>query len=662
MKCIASNARDFVILTLFQRVSTMFSSALLRKFLFFIFLISLAGGISAQETGRTRKAISSFERARKAFFLRNYAAALKELKIAVDEDSTYAEAYLLMGDLRSETGQPSAAVVAYKKAIAVDSAASPQVYFVIANIQFALGKYDDALSYYFKYISQQRTDPAKVKFALKNKSLCEFRIAAIRHPVPFNPVNLGDSINTDGFEYINALSVDGSRLFFTRRSLGEHGNEDFFFSVHQQDAWGLAHDLGPPVNTAGDEGALCLSPDGSQLFFAACTRNDSYGSCDIYTSRRAGTQWSEPENLGPVVNSIQWDSQPSLASDGRTLYFASKRNGGKGNSDIWKSVMQTNRKWSIPENLGDSVNTGDAEMTPFIHPDGKTLYFASKGHPGMGGADLFVSRADANGKWSKAVNIGYPLNTEADEMSLVVNAMGDTAYLASDKIGGKGKTDIYSFLLPPLAKPDPVSYVKGIVSDAKTKARLQASFELSDLSTGNVVVRSLSDAYTGEFLLSLPAGKEYALSVTQEGYMFYSLHFSVGSGKDRFKPEIIAVELQPFALGKAMILHNIFFDTDQHTLLKESRVELDKLIGFLLANTNLRIEIGGHTDNEGADNYNLQLSDARAKAVYDYLVVHGIAGSRLSYHGYGKTQPTSTNDTPEGRAGNRRTEFKIVGK
>ena len=462
--------------------------------------------------------------------------------------------------------------------------------------------------------------------------------------------------------HLSFRCIDGSRLFFTRRSPIQRGDESFFFSVRKNSGWGLARDLGPPVNTPGDEGALCLSPDGSQLFFAACSRDDSYGSCDIYVSTRVGIQWSEPENLGAIANSEQWDSQPSLASDGRTLYFASKRKGGKGNSDLWKSVMQTNGKWSIPENMGDSINTPEAEMTPFIHPDGNTFYFASKGHPGMGGADLFMSRKDANGNWGKAINLGYPLNTAAEDISLVVSAAGDTAYFSSDNFGGKGKTDIYSFLLPPAAKPNPVSYVKGIVTDAKTKTYLQAPFELSDLSTGIVVVRSISDAFTGEFLLSLPAGKEYALSVSLKGYMFYSLHFSTGQGKDRFKPEIIAVNLQPFALGKTMVLHNIFFDTDQHTLRQKSSVELDKLISFLQENPNLKIEIGGHTDNEGSDVYNLQLSEARAKSVFDYLVARKVAASRLTYHGFGETRPTSTNATPTERGLNRRTEFKIIGQ
>lgn len=638
-------------------------SVRLCKFLLLVFLLPIAGSIHGQESGRSHKAISAFERARKAFFARNYASALSDLRIAVAEDSAYAEAYLLLGDLKSETNRPTEAVIAYKKAITADSSFYPPVFFVIANIQFELGKYEDAYNYYMKYLGQQPPpDPSKAKHALKNKNLCLFRIEALKHPMPFKPVNMGDSINTEGFEYINAQSVDGGRLFFTRRSPGQRGDESFFYAMRKNGSWGKARDLGPPVNTPGDEGALCLSPDGSQLFFAACSRADSYGSCDIYVSTRAGDQWSEPVNAGPVVNSEQWDSQPSLASDGRTLFFASKRKGGKGNSDIWKSVMQNDGKWSIPENLGDSVNTPEAEMTPFIHPDGNTLYFASKGHPGMGGADLFVSRADANGKWSKAVNLGYPLNTAADDISLVVSASGDTAYFSSDNLGGKGKSDIYSFLLPSSAKPNPVSYVKGIVSDAKTKKRLQASFELSDLSTGAVVVRSLSDAFTGEFLLSLPAGKEYALSVSHEGYMFYSMHFAVGQGKDRFEPEIIAVELQPFAVGQTIILHNIFFDTDQHTLRPESRVELTKLIAFLQANPNLKTEIGGHTDNEGSDEYNFQLSDARAKAVCDYLVSHGVAAFRITFHGYGETQPTASNATAEGKALNRRTEFKIVGQ
>ena len=618
-------------------------------------------GVTGQTNNHPKKALKLFEKAKEAYQARNYTSAIADIEEAVAEDPLYAEAYLLLGDIKAESGRLPEAVNSYKDAVKADSLFYPPVYFIIANIQFDLTEYADALVYYRKFLSQPNRNQAESSRSQKNVALCNFRLDAMQHPVPFNPVNVGDSINTEGFEYVNALSVDGSRLYFTRRSPAHRGDESFYYSVKKNNVWGLARDLGPPVNTRGDEGALCLSPDGSELFFAACSRNDSYGSCDIYVSKRSGTQWKEPENLGPVANSEVWDSQPSLSSDGQTLYFASKRKGGKGSSDIWRTTLQADGNWSVPENLGDSINTPDAEMTPFIHPDGRTLYFASKGHPGMGGADLFVSRADADGKWSKAKNLGYPLNTVADELSLVVSALGDTAFLSSDNYGGKGKVDIYSFLLPPNAKPASVSYVKGVVTDAKSGEKLHAAFELSDLSTGAIVVRSHSDGTTGEFLLSLPSGHDYALSVSRQGYLYYSLHFTPGPGKDRFKPEIISVGLQPVAIGQSMILHNIFFDTDKYTLRKESCVELDKLVLFLQANPKLKIEIGGHTDSEGSDSYNLQLSSARAKTVSEYLVSHGIDVMRLSSKVYGETQPIDTNETPEGKANNRRTEFKIIG-
>jgi outer membrane protein OmpA-like peptidoglycan-associated protein len=632
-----------------------------RQFIYLLAFLFLTGSISGQTGNHSKKALKLFEKAREAYEARNYSSAITDIEAAVAEDPKYADAYLLLGDINAESGRLTEAVVSYKAAAKADSLFYPPVYYIIANIQFDLMEYEDAGVYYRKFLAQPNQNPSESMRSKKNIALCRFRINAMQNPVPFNPVNLGDSINTEGFEYVNALSVDGSRLYLTRRSPAHRGDESFFYSVKKNNVWGMARDLGPPVNTRGDEGALCLSPDGSELFFAACSRSDSYGSCDIYVSKRSGTQWKEPVNLGAVANSEVWDSQPCLSSDGRTLYFASKRRGGKGSSDIWRTTIQADGNWSIPENLGDSINTPEAEMTPFIHPDGRTLYFASKGHPGMGGADLFVSRADVNGRWSKAKNLGYPINTVADDLSLVVSALGDTAFLSSDNYGGKGKVDIYSFLLPPDARPVSVSYVKGIVRDAKTGVKLHADMELSDLSTGAVVVRSFSDATSGEFLLSLPSGHDYALSVSRQGYLYYSLHFTPGPGKDRFKPEIISVELQPVAIGQSIILHNIFFDTDKYTLRKVSCVELDKLVLFLKANPKLKIEIGGHTDNEGSESYNLQLSAARANTVSEYLINHGIDVIRLSSKGYGETKPIDTNDTPEGKANNRRTEFKITG-
>ena len=364
--------------------------------------------------------------------------------------------------------------------------------------------------------------------------------------------------------------------------------------------------------------------------------------------------------MGIRVNSSAWDSQPSISSDGKTLYFASSRSGGKGNMDIWKSTRDDNGIWTAPVNLGDSINTGRDEQSPFIHPDGKTLYFCSSGHPGMGSYDIFYSRMDDNGNWSTATNIGYPINSSDADGFLFVNAIGNKAYFSSEKFGGKGGLDIYSFDLYEAARPTAVTYMKGTVYDSKTKKRLQAKFELVDLSNSKTVAQSESDPLTGEFLVSLPSDRNYALNVSRDGYLFYSENFELKGDHSQLKPFMKDVYLQPIEAGSIVILKNIFFDFDKFDLKPESLIELNRLLDLLKKNPALKIEIGGHTDNKGTAEYNQKLSESRSRSVFDFLVNKGIDKSRLSYKGYGLTKPIDTNDTDEGRANNRRTEFKVV--
>ena len=435
----------------------------------------------------------------------------------------------------------------------------------------------------------------------------------------------------------------------------------FYIAHHSDSAWRKALNLGPPINTHGNEGALTLSPDGKYLFFAACNRDDGLGSCDIYWARRQGKSWSEPENLGPVVNSPQWDSQPTFSSDGKTLYFASKRRGGKGSSDIWKTELQSDEQWSIPVNLGDSINTRAEEMAPFIHPDDQTLYFSSRGHPGLGGFDLYFTRKDIKGQWHRPVNMGYPINTHADELTLVVNAKGDLAYISSDIPGGKGRQDIYQFPLYKEARPLLTTYFKGIVYDVETNEKLEARFELIDLATSKICAQAWSDRVTGGFLLVLPTEKNYALNVSKDGYLFYSDNFFLTGTNSKGKPFIKNIPLKPIKIGESVILKNIFFDTDLYVLKDESLAELQKLLELLRKNPKLKIVINGHTDNVGSAEHNLELSKNRAKAVYEFLIQHEISKIRLSYAGFGFTQPIDVNTTEQGRANNRRTEFKVVG-
>ena len=596
--------------------------------------------------------------------------AMKALNKATEDDPYFIEAFILKGDILAEEQQFPDALTYYKQALGIDPEFSPQLYYISANIELSIGRYLDSRKDYLKFLQSNEITAEKQSRARKNLKACDFGINSIEHPVPFDPVNLGDSINSGDDEYVNAISSDDQRLYFTRKlprnndvvENSSEYNEDFYCSYRVDSSWRKARNMGAPINTYGNEGALCISPDGQYLFFAACERVDGYGSCDLYQARKEGDGWSIPVNMGPVVNSPQWDSQPSFSSDGKTLYFSSKRQGGKGSSDIWSTELQQDGSWSEPVNLGDSINTSMAEMAPFIHPDDQTLYFSSRGHPGMGGLDLYYSRKDANGKWKNPVDMGYPINTYADEITLVVNAGGDLAYFSSDKFGGKGKQDIYAFKLYPEARPGKATYMKGIVFDRDTKKRLEAKFELIDLATDKTVVKATSDPINGEFLLSLPTEKNYALNVSKEGYLFYSDHFELKGQSSKARLFIKNIPLQMIRIGETVVLKNIFFDTDKFDLKEESRAELGKLIAFLASNKDIHIELSGHTDNMGTADHNIVLSQNRAKAVYEYLVQHSIAAERLSYMGYGLTKPIDTNETDQGRANNRRTEFRIISK
>jgi outer membrane protein OmpA-like peptidoglycan-associated protein len=626
-------------------------------FLLYLFLILIPVALTGQNT--KSKADKIYEKAVECYSKGDKEQAIKYLNDIIKSDAGFVKAYLVLGDIYKESARLDDAIAAYQKAIQADSVFFPSATYILASMLFEQQRYSEAKTNYNSYLSSKSISQAETEKCLKNIALCDFRNLLIGHPVAFNPVNLGPAINTPGYEFINSVSIDESLLLFTHRDIERGSPERFFWSKKINGQWSPAEEMPPPLNSDGNQGALTLSPDGMTVLFAACSLPDSYGGCDLYISRRNGTNWSIPVNLGPVVNSTSWDSQPSMSSDGKTVYFASSRSGGKGGSDIYFTVKQDNGTWSIPENLGDSINTSDAETTPFIHPDGNTLYFSSKGHPGMGGADLFVSTRKPDGHWSKPGNIGYPLNTKGEEINIIVSSGGETGYISAEREGGFGKTDIYRFEIPEASRPKQVSYVNGKVYDSKTMKPLAASFELIDLRSSKIIVSSSSDAVSGEFLLCVPAGNDYALNVSCDKYLFYSQNFSLANLEDRLKPKYLDIPLQPIDLGKTMVLRNIFFETDRFDLKPESFTELKKLTNFMVQNPKLKIEISGHTDDVGSEAHNLELSGNRALSVYNYLINNGIDKNRLSYKGYGKSKPIDTNLTPEGRANNRRTEFSV---
>jgi outer membrane protein OmpA-like peptidoglycan-associated protein len=437
-------------------------------------------------------------------------------------------------------------------------------------------------------------------------------------------------------------------------------NEDFFYSKKENGQWRKAQPLEGNINTPENEGAQSISQDGKWLVFTGCNRPNGFGSCDIYISYLTNSGWSEGLNLGSRVNTDQWESQPCLSPDKRDLYFASRRFGGYGGSDIYVCHLLPNGKWSDPENLGPEVNTSGDEACPFIHADNQTLYFTSNGWPGYGDEDLYYVRKGPKGVWSKPVNLGYPINTINREGTLFIDADGKTAYFSSDRSDSRGGLDIYSFELRPDIRPFKTLWVKGNVFDKKTKQGLPSTVELTDLASNDVISRVQTDE-KGNYLITLPVGKDYAFNVNRQGYLFYSDNFNLS---DRSPDSVYEknIPLVPIEINASIVLNNIFFAVNQYDLKPASQAELDKVVQLLNENPTVKIQISGHTDNVGKPADNLALSNNRAKAVVNYLISKGIAADRLSYKGFGESQPVADNSTEEGRARNRRTELKVISR
>lgn len=644
----------------------------MKKILLLLSLFCIVNqAISQSYSSRSKKAIRYFEKALDAYEKHQDEQALHFINLSLEKDKDFIEPYMLRAEIYLDRNNYAGIIESYERVFDISPDFYPFGYFIKANAEFQSGKYEDAkqsvktFGTYKKYRERYK-EPIE---QLQKK--CEFAIRAKQNPVDFEPVNLGENVNSPYSEYWPSLTADEKILVFTvllpknpnDTSYYAEYQEDFFITTKENGQWTPARNLGKPMSTDRNEGAQTISADGSRFAFTSCSRIGESGGCELFISDKEGDVWKAPKKIGSPVNTRFWESQPCLSADGRTIYFVSNRPDGFGGKDIWVSHMDRNNRWSKPENLGDSINTPQNESAPFIHYDGNTLYFSSDGRFGMGGADIFISRKLPDGKWSKPENIGYPINTHNDEIGLIINAKGNTAMFSSDRLGGYGKLDLYRFELAEKFRPTPVTYLKGRVFDDETGEILSADVELIGLQSNEIVNTTYSDPRNGRYLICLPADRKYALNVNKTGYLFYSEHFDLKNlqrGEGNLKPYIKNIPLKPLKVGQSIVLKNIFFETAKHELLPESMPELEKLLAFMQQNPTVKIEISGHTDNEGGKEYNDTLSLQRAKAVYDYLTEHKTDAGRLTYKGYGYSKPISTNETAEGRAKNRRTEFKIT--
>ncbi|HFA51261.1 MAG TPA: flagellar motor protein MotB [Bacteroidetes bacterium] len=617
-------------------------------------------GYTTEKTAK-KKQLENFRKGQRLSFNGQFGAAIKELEKLLRTDPTFIDAQIEWANVKNQQGKFAEAEQGYEKALAIDPNYLPGVLYSLAIVEFDQKKFGESAAHMEKYLATGKIKERRKKAAGRYLNNAKFAAEALANPVPFDPKNMGANINSPDYEYLPTLTADGEKLIFTKR---KRGLEDFYISHKINGEWQKAVPI-ESVNTPENEGSQTVSADGKLLIYTGCNRKGGYGMCDLYFTEYKNGEWTPVKNIGPPINTNQWEGQPSLSADGQILYFCRDPKGGRGNIDIWVSYRMENGEWGAPKKLPETINSKGKEQVPFLHPDGQTLYFSSDGHPGMGKADIYFSRLLENGEWGKPENIGYPINTEKNESALFVGLNGKTAYFASDQEGGFGKTDIYSFELYEAARPQPVTYVKAIVSDAHSRKKLMAKVEFIDLKTGKIYSQSMTGA-DGEFLITLPIGKDYALNVSKDKYLFYSENFALKNNSTADDPFELKIELTPVpetsttngeGLSKPIILKNVFFETGSAALKNESLAELERLKKLLDDNPNLKIQINGHTDNIGTEEDNLNLSSDRAKAVYDYLIKNNIAAERLKYKGFGETMPIASNGTDEGRQQNRRTEF-----
>ena len=644
---------------------------------YILILILIGGFLSACAqrpmgySTKSKKAIKLFERGRNApsdhansaTGKPNYEEGIRLLKQAVSKDSKFWEAQLLLGEFYEYNMNYASAIAQYELALELNPmhSSSGATYCYLANLNLALANYSECIKYCTIFLKNPRASKKLGPQVYLMKRSAEFAMHALANPKEFNPINLGPEINTARPEYYPALTVDGQTLLFTRllkvNNVDFKEQEDFFVSNKTAPGiWGYPQPMPKNINTLSNEGAPTISADGRSLVFVACADQTGYygekrkgkGSCDLFYAKKIGNTWYGPINLPGSVNSGNWESQPSLSADGKTLYFVRGRKGDRtNNSDIYMSVLNQDGYWEPAQRLPDHINTPNTEESVHIHPDGRTLYFASKGHPGMGGSDLYVTRKNTKGEWSIPENLGYPINTKYDENSLMVSANGEIAYFASDREGGYGDLDIYSFNLPPEARAVKTLYFDGFVFDKESKKPIPGKFELYDLSDGAQVIVSEADEVTGTFIVPLPMDKNYVISVSHEGYHPYSLNFDLSQVDINQNYHIDIPMTKPMLLsnetseskGIENVFKNVFFDLNKSTLRTESRIELNLFANYLLQHKNINIILGGHTDSRGDESLNLKLSTDRAESVFRYLLERGISAQRMTFEGYGSSSP-----------------------
>jgi outer membrane protein OmpA-like peptidoglycan-associated protein len=510
----------------------------------------------------------------------------------------------------------------------------------------------------------------KIRFLLFSLLLSSFIIAQNIEAIQFDadPENLGEMVNSQGSELSPQISPDGKILFITRYPESNNGKNNIWFSSLQENGeWTLAKNIGTPLNIQGYSTSVqSITPDGNTILLSNIYRyfdgTVSGGGCSISTRQRGGWSFPKQQIIDKFENKNQYVNY-CLSNNGKVMLMAIEKKKGLGEKDIWVSFLEEKNEWSKPLNLGNVVNTEGDEFGPFLAADEKTLYFVSEGHPGFGGADVWMTKRldDTWTNWSPPINMGDKINTPDFDAYFSIAASGEYAYFASGK-SGFGKSDIFRIKMPTEAKPEPVVLISGSVYDSKTNQPIMTEIVYEILPEGKEVGVARSEPEKGAYKIVLPYGKSYGFLAKAEGYYPVSDNFDVTDLKQyqEIKRDLYLTPIKKMEVGEIVRLNNIFFETAKAELKEESAPELKRVVKLLNEKSAMQIEISGHTDNVGADEANLRLSQERAQAVVDYLIEKGVKKNRLVAKGYGETILVAANDTDKGKALNRRVEFKIL--
>ncbi|MBN4081614.1 OmpA family protein [bacterium AH-315-C07] len=617
---------------------------------------------------KSKKALKYYNEAISYLRLRNYARAKELLDESISKDESFADAHYTLAEIARSEYDYRKAEQGFKTVIELCPEFSIRIYFTLGLVYFEIGEYENCMFFLKEFIerSSQRKNQKHVHRAKQLIEKAGFLKKMYDNPVPFEPVSI-KGLSTPYNEYLAIISPDNELVFYTKQYLKKDLNvsykqdwsEEFFYGKREGKYFSSCKPMKFPFNSGNNEGGATITIDNKHLYFTACNRAGSLGNCDIFYSKISNGKWSTIRNAGAIINSRDWDSQPSISSDGKVLYFASMREGGYGGSDLYMSFKDSLGNWGEIINMGPKINTPGNEKSPFIHQDSETLYFSSDGLMGMGGMDIFYARTNKEGQFMDPVNIGYPINSEENDIGFFVSTDGRKGYFASDKLEGEGGWDIYSFVLYEAARPQQVLFLKGALKNDKGKPIKGAKIEMINTITNEKFEVPLDSS--GKYVMVMKFEEDMVMNIKTPDKIPIT-HYISKEDTVFLKPRTIDIEVKPLAVGETFVLNSIYFKVDSFALEKRSLFELKNVIEFLNFKNKVKFEILGHTDSSGDPEENKLLSNNRARSVYEYLTENGIDKDRLSYKGFGASKPVASNETTDGKAKNRRTEFVILEK